>query len=145
DALEKNDYIFNFALKMYYQNPNLINPIVTDQDFLNFENYLKQEKFSLNTQTEKLLKRTLESAKKEKLDQNIKTEYENLLLALKKSETEIIQKNKSIIKDLIINELLLMYQYKNGFYNYQTLNNQDVKKAKEILLNTNEYLKILKK
>jgi carboxyl-terminal processing protease len=145
DALEKNDYIFNYAVKMYYQNPNQTNTIVSDQDFLNFENYLKQEKFSLNTQTEKLLKRTLESAKKEKLDDNIKTEYENLLNALKKSESAIIQKNKSVIKDLILNELLLMYHYKTGFYTYQTQNNLDVIKAKEILLNTNEYNKILKK
>lgn len=145
DALEKNDYIFNYALKMYYQNPNQTNPNVTDQDFINFENYLKQEKFSLNTQTEKLLKRTLESAKKEKLDNNIKSEYENLLNALKKSEAAIIQKNKPTIKELILNELLLMYQYKTGFYTYQTKNNQDVKKAKEIVLNTNEYNKILRK
>ena len=145
EALEKNDYIFNYALKMYYQNPNKTNPDVTDQDFANFENYLKEEKFSLNTQTEKLLKRTLESAKKEKLDDNIKSEYENLLAALKKGESVTIQKNKTAIKELLINQLLLMYQYKIGFYTYQTQNNQDVKKAKEILLNTNEYNKILKK
>lgn len=145
EALEKNDYIFNYALKMYYQNPTKTTVEVTDQDFANFENYLKQEKFSLNTQTEKLLKRTLESAKKEKLDNNIKSEYENLLAALKKSETNIIQNNKNAIKSLITDELLLMYQYKQGFYTYQTQNNQDVKKAKEILLNTNEYNKILRK
>ena len=145
EALEKNDYIFNYALKMYYQNPTKTTVEVTDQDFANFENYLKQEKFSLNTQTEKLLKRTLESAKKEKLDNNIKSEYENLLAALKKSETNIIQNNKNAIKSLITNELLLMYQYKQGFYTYQTQNNHDVKKAKEILLNTNEYNKILRK
>lgn len=145
EALEKNDYIFNYALKMYYQNPTKTTVEVTDQDFTNFENFLKQEKFSLNTQTEKLLKKTLESAKKEKLDNNIKSEYENLLVALKKSETNIIQNNKNAIKSLITDELLLMYQYKQGFYTYQTQNNQDVKKAKEILLNTNEYNKILKK
>lgn len=147
EALQKNDAIFNFATTYYFKNPSLGTkiPMITDGDFSDFKNYLKKENFSFDTETEKQLKKTLESAEKEKIDKNIKVEYENLMNALRKSEEIEMSKNQIEIKNLLLDELIKRYQYKEGLYQYYILHNSEVKKATSLLANTNEYNKILQK
>jgi carboxyl-terminal processing protease len=146
DALQKNDVIFNFATIYYFKNPSLGTkiPTITDGDFNDFKAYLKKENFSFDTETEKQLKKTLELAEKEKIDQNIKTEYDNLMNALRKSDELQIIKNQTEIKNLILDELIKRYQYKEGLYQYYVLHNSEVKKATSLLANKAEYNKILK-
>ena len=147
EALQKNDAIFNFATYYYYKNPALGNkiPTVSDADFIDFKTFLKKENFSFDTETEKQLKKTLETAQKEKIDENIKVEYQNLLTALHKSEEIQLNKNQTEIKKIILDELIKRYQYKEGLYQYYIQNNSEVKKATSILANQTEYNKILKK
>jgi len=147
EALQKNDAIFNFATYYYYKNPALGNkiPTISDADFTDFKSFLKKENFSFDTETEKQLKKTLETAQKEKIDENIKVEYQNLLTALHKSEEIQLNKNQTEIKKIILDELIKRYQYKEGLYQYYIQNNSEVKKATSILANQTEYNKILKK
>jgi carboxyl-terminal processing protease len=147
EALQKNDAIFNYATTYYYKNPSLGTkiPIITDGDFTDFKTNLKKQNFSFDTETEKQLKKTLETAEKEKIDKNIKTEYENLMNALRKSEEIELTKNQGEIKELILDELITRYQYKEGLYQYYILHNSEVKQATLLLANPTEYNKILKK
>jgi len=147
EALQKNDAIFNFATSYYYKNPALGNkiPTISDADFTDFKSFLKKENFSFDTETEKQLKKTLETAQKEKIEENIKVEYQNLMTALRKSEEIQLNKNQTEIKKLILDELIKRYQYKEGLYQYYIQNNSEVKKATSILANQTEYNKILKK
>lgn len=147
EALQKNDAVFNYATAYFYKNPNPSNtiPTITDADFNDFKAFLKKENFSFDTETEKQLKKTLEAAQNEKIDENIKAEYQNLLTALRKSEDIQLDKNKNEIKELLLDELIKRYQYKEGLYQYYIQNNSEVKKATELLANSNEYNKIIKK
>jgi len=147
EALQKNDAIFNYATTYYYKNPSLGTkiPTITDGDFTDFKTNLKKQNFSFDTETEKQLKKTLETAEKEKIDKNIKTEYENLMNALRKSEEIELTKNQGEIKKLILDELITRYQYKEGLYQYYILHNSEVKQATLLLANATEYNKILKK
>lgn len=146
DALQKNDALFNFATQWYYKNPNQGTkiPVLTDTDFSDFKVYLKKENFSFDTETEKQLKLTLETAQKEKIDGSIQAEYQNLLVALQKSEENQLNKNQSEIKELLQEELIKRYQYKEGLYDFYIKNNSEVKKATSLLNNPAEYGKILK-
>ncbi|MBF0694149.1 MAG: S41 family peptidase [Flavobacterium sp.] len=146
EALVKNDGIFDYATHYYFKHPNLGEkiPTITDADFADFRQFLKKEKFEFNTETEMALKKTLEIAKKEKIDAGITAEYQQLLTSLQKSEeTQMIQNQKEI-KNLILDEIIKRYQYKEGLYNYYTKNNSEIKKAIGILDNATEYKKILK-
>ena len=146
DALVKNDGIFNFATQYYYKNPNLGTqiPNFTDADFQNFKQFLKAQKFSFNTETELALKNTLEVAKKEKIDEGITAEYQQLLTALQKTEENALDKNKAEIKNLILDEIIKRYQYQEGLYQYYLKNNSEIRKAINVLNNTAEYKRILK-
>ena len=146
DALVKNDGIFNFVTDYYYKNPNLGTtiPTINDADFMAFKAFLKTEKFSFDTETELALKKTLAIAKKEKLDTSVALEYQQLLSALQKSEENQLNQNQREIKNLILDEIIKRYQYKEGLYLYYTKNNAEIKKAIGILNNQLEYNNILK-
>lgn len=146
DALIKNDGIFNYVTSYYYKNPDLGNriPTITDADFLDFKQFLKVQKFSFDTETELALKNTLAVAKKEKLEESILVEYQQLLTALQKSENALLDKNQKEIKNLILDEIIKRYQYQEGLYQYYIKNNSEIMKAVNILNNNAAYKTILK-
>jgi carboxyl-terminal processing protease len=146
EALQKNDAIFNYVTNYYYKNPNLGDkiPTISDADIADFKAYIKKEKISFNTETEIALKNTLEKAKKDNVDTAIAAEYQQLLAAVQKSEETLIDKNSKEIKNLLLDEIIKRYQYKEGLYQYYIKNNAEVKKAVSVLANKTEYNKILK-
>jgi carboxyl-terminal processing protease len=146
EALQKNDGIFNYVTSYYYKNPNLGDkiPTFTDADFLDFKQFLKTQKFSFDTETELALKNTLAVAKKEKVDESISAEYQQLLTALQKSEEKLLDKSQKEIKNLILDEIIKRYQYQEGLYQYYLKNNAEIKKAVSVLNNSTEYKSILK-
>lgn len=145
EVLQKNDAIFNYATAYYYRNPNVGNaiPTFTDADYADFKAFLKKEKISFDTETELALKATLEKAKKEKIDESIKTQYDALFAALQKSEEALLDKHQKEIKRLILDELIRRYQYKEGLYQYYVKNNSEIARATQLLANPSEYQKIL--
>jgi carboxyl-terminal processing protease len=86
----------------------------------------------------------LEKAKKENIDSAIAAEYQQLLSALQKSEQVMIDKNQKEIKNLILDEIIKRYQYKEGLYQYYAKSNLEIKRAVSLLNNIAEYNKILK-
>jgi carboxyl-terminal processing protease len=146
NALLKNDGIFNYATQYYYKNPNLGTkiPVLTDADYADFKQYLKAQNITFNTETEIALKNTLVTAKKEKLDESIAVEYQQLLTALQKSENALLDKNQKEIKGLLLDEIIKRYQYQEGLYDYYIKNNPEIKKAVAILNSNTDYNGILK-
>lgn len=146
NALVKNDGIFNYATSYYYKNPSLGDkiPVFSDADYADFKQFLKVQKFSFDTETEIALKNTLAAAKKEKIEESITAEYQQLLLALQKSENSLLDKNQKEIKALILDELIKRYQYQEGLYQYYIKNNSEIMKAVSVLNNNTQYKSILK-
>jgi carboxyl-terminal processing protease len=146
NALLKNDGIFQYATYYYYKNPNLGTtiPTITDADYADFKQFLKNQKLTFDTETEIALKNTLATAKKEKLDESIATEYQQLLTALQKSENILLDKNQKEIKGLLLDEIIKRYQYQEGLYEFYIKNNAEIKKAVSVLNNPAEYNGILK-
>ena len=146
DALVKNDGIFNYVTEYYYKNPNLGTkiPTISDADYTEFKAFLKKQNFKFDTETEVALKKVLESAEKEKIENSIKPEYQQLLVALQNSEDKQLNESKKEIKNLILDEIILRYQYRDGLYQYYIKNNLEIKKSVSILENPSEYNTLLK-
>ena len=146
DAVVKNDAIFNFATQWFYKNPTVSGiPTITDADYAAFKAFLKQEKITLDTETNKALKNVLETAKKEKIDTQITNEYKQLELAIEKNQEMELDKNKNQIKKLIQEDLITRYQYREGLYQFYTKENLEIEKAIALLNNQTQYKSILKK
>lgn len=142
DALLKNNAIFDFSTQLYFQKPTVTE--VTDADFNAFKNFVKQEKYKLDTETERALETLMEKAKKEKINEIISVQYNQLEQKIKQSEEEEIVKNKSEIIKQIEEELIIRNSYREGLYNFYTNKNIEIKKALEILNDNKSYQSILK-
>lgn len=147
EALTRNDAVFNYATQYVLKNPNLGDkiPNFTDVDFADFKTFLKTQKFSFDTKTELALKEVMEQAKKEKIETSIKAQYDALLSTLQKAEEVELDQNKMEILDLLKDEIIKRFQYKEGLYSYYAKNNSEIKRATQLLNNTAEYNKILMK
>lgn len=147
DALVKKDAIFNYVTQYYYKHQTLGDkiPVLSDTDFNDFKSFLKSQNFSYDTRTELMLKQVMEEAKKEKIDASIKTQYDVLMTTVQNSEEVELNKNKNEILNLIRDEIIKRFQYKEGLYAFYSKNNTEVKKANQLLSNQVEYNKILKK
>ena len=145
ESLVKNNGIFDYATEYYYKNPNMGTkiPSISDADYSNFKQFLKREKFTFDTETELALKETLAAAKKEKIDDGIMQAYQQLLVALEKSENVLLDKSSPQIKNLLRDELIKRYQYKEGLYDYYIKNNPEIKRSTALLNNSAEYKKYL--
>ncbi len=145
EALQKNDGIFNFVTEYYYKNPNLGNqiPVITEADFAQFKAFLKRTKFKFDTESEQALLNLLAATKKEKLDAAVSAEYQQLAAALQKSEENQLNANQKEIKQLMVDEIIKRYQYKEGLYQYYLKNNLEIKKSTAILQDQAAYLNLL--
>lgn len=89
--------------------------------------------------------KTHSKLQKRKIDQNITAQYEALLEALKRSNETELDKNKEEIKRLLVDELIIRFQYREGLYNYYLKANTEIQKAIQILNDKSKYNSILKK
>ncbi|SFZ90196.1 carboxyl-terminal processing protease [Flaviramulus basaltis] len=145
-AIVNNDLIFNYATNYYYKHTtNDVNSLkLTESDFKDFKNYLKTNNFTFETDTEKALYKAFETAKKEELNDNIKTDFNTLLSNLNKSKTTVIDENKDYLLELLTEEIVKQYAYREGLYEYYKIHDSEIKKATEILGNSTAYLGYLK-
>ena len=146
NALVNNDLIFNYATTYYYSNnlKDVADLKLTDTDFSNFKSYLKSADFSFETDTEKALNKALEAAKKDALEDAIKTDFNTLLSNLNKSKLSVIDQNKTYLMELLTEEIVKRYVYREGLYDYYKVHDAKIKKATEILSNPSTYLGYLK-
>ncbi|MFY0712161.1 S41 family peptidase [Seonamhaeicola sp. NFXS20] len=142
NAIVNDDLVFNYATNYYYNhNINNLNDFkLTDADFSDFKTYLKTNNFSFKTQTEKALYKAFEAAANEELDDNIEKDFNTLISNLNRSKEDIINENKNFLLDLLTEEIVKRYAYREGLYEYYKVHDPKIKKATEILNNTATYL-----
>lgn len=146
NAIAKDNLIFDFATHFYYNNK--INDIdkfkLTDSDFSKFKTYLKTNNFSFITETEKALYKVFETATKEDLNDDIKTDYNTLISNLNISKTKAIDENKDYLLKLLTEEIVKRYVYREGLYDYYKINDPKIKKATAILASPLTYSNYLR-
>ncbi|WOD45001.1 S41 family peptidase [Hwangdonia lutea] len=135
NAIANENLIFDFATQYYYNNQitDIDNFKLSASDFSDFKNYLKANNFSFETQTEKVLLKAFETAKKEDLGDAIQADYNTLISNLSRSKTKAIDENKEYLLTLLTKEIVKRYVYREGLYDYYKINDPKIKKATEIL------------
>ncbi len=67
------------------------------------------------------------------------------MLAIERNLELELDKNKNQIKNIIHEELITRYQYREGLYQFYTKENVEIEKAIALLNNQTQYKSILKK
>tara|TARA_R110002095_G_scaffold108662_1_gene95130 strand:+ start:4436 stop:6070 length:1635 start_codon:yes stop_codon:yes gene_type:complete len=145
-AIVTNDLIFDYATNYYYNHEfdDINNLKLTDKDFSAFKNYLNINNFSFETDTEKALKKAFETAKKEELNDDIEKDFNTLISNLNTSKTNVIDENKDYLLELLTEDIVKRYVYREGLYEYFEMHDTKIKKATDILSNPTTYQGYLK-
>jgi carboxyl-terminal processing protease len=145
-AIINNDLVFNYATDYHYKHDikDINNLTLADSDFKDFKNYLKTNNFSFETDTEKALYKAFETSKEEELNDNIKDDFNTLISSLNASKTTVVDENKVYLLELITEDIVKQYVYREGLYDYYKIHDSKIKKATEILSNPSTYLDYLR-
>lgn len=136
------DFVNNYALR----HPQIF-PIkdfkLSDEIYDEFKAYLKEKKFSYETESQQVLQKLIETAKAEKYYESSRDEIEKL----QKDFNHSIDRDMNLFKDEIVSflteQFIQRYHYLEGVIEYKTKHDKEIEKAIEILANPNEYQKIL--
>lgn len=145
-ALLKDNAIFEYATEYYYKNQySSMNEFSWSQtDFDNFKSFLKETGFNYETETEKAFAKALKQAEKDDLSTEVTPAYNRLDAAITQAKEKAIDDRQEEIQNLLIDEIVKRYFYRDGLYEYQILNNTELKEAVSVLSDTKRYNKILK-
>ena len=143
------NYIFDYANKFYSEHKSIDSADrfqideATYQDFMKF---VKDKKFSYTTESEKAIEKLKKTAKDEGYLDKIKPQIELLEKNLAAEKANDLISNRKDIEELLRSEIVGRYYYQRGRIVASLNDDPDLKRAFEILLNTNgkdEYHSIL--
>ena len=143
------NYIFDYANKFYSEHKNIAPADrfqideATYQDFMKF---VKDKNFSYTTESEKAIEKLKKTAKDEGYLDKIKPQIDLLEKNLAAEKANDLLSNRKDIEELLRSEIVGRYYYQKGRIVASLNDDPDLKRAFEILLNTNgkdEYHSIL--
>lgn len=145
EALLTDMAIFDYATSYYYNhNYDKIQDFKFDNsDYNAFKSFLSTSGFTYKTETEKALEEAYIKSEKDGLQEKISSNYSDLSHLIDTLKKEELDDKKSEITQIITNELVKRYFYRNGLYTYQLKNNEEINKALNVLNNTSQYNKLL--
>jgi carboxyl-terminal processing protease len=139
--------IFDFATRYFWSHPQPPAPDslrLTDSDLEQFSAFLKERKFTYETNTETVLDELVESAKAEKLYDENKGAIDKLRAQVSHSLDRDMADQKQDVKELIESELAGRYFYDEGAIRYSLPRDSQVTDAAKILADRERYTSILK-
>ncbi len=146
--LSNDDVLVHYGTK-YCQShptiPSVASFAITDQDFEDFKKMAVESGFKYDRMSEKRLEDLKKMAQFEGYYDDAKEEFNALEAKLKHNIERDFDKYKDDIKRLMAQEIIKRYFYQAGSVEESIKNDDDVKKAIEILNNQEEYNKILGK
>ncbi|NOT38250.1 MAG: S41 family peptidase [Saprospiraceae bacterium] len=141
--LLEDNWIFNFCTEYGLNNPAPQDPITyTFTDFNLLLDYLRKNKFDDNSDIEKKLK-VLEDQVSVDKTTSIQDDILKMRTELEQQQWLEIEKNKDIINHLVEEEIVYRHFYEPGKVQCRFKHDPLIKKAIEVLRNTQEYKKIL--
>jgi carboxyl-terminal processing protease len=143
-----NNLVFNYATDYFYSHPTIAEAgkfTLNDADYEAFKLLAIKDTFDYSTASEEMLKKMRETAEEEGYFEDAKAQYEDLMKKVVPSKERDLEKFKDEIKTIIENEIISRYYYQKGRTIDSFRNDDYLKKAIEILKNTQEYNTILKK
>jgi len=145
-ALSKDNAIFEYATEYYYkhQYANLDEFRFTDSDYEDFKKFLKKTQFKFETETEVAFAKALQQAEKDDLKDEVSSIYSQLENTIEKAKNKELDDRQEEIQNLLIDEIVKRYFYRDGLYEYQLLNNKEIAEAVSILNDTKRYENTLK-
>ena len=144
------NYIFDYANKFCHEHKTIASAEsfkIDDAIYMDFVKFVKDKAFSYTTESEKQLELLKKAAKEEGYYDQIEAQIKALETTLAADKANDLEKNRKDVEELLRSEIVGRYYYQQGRIIAGIQNDPDLKRATEILLNTNgknEYKQLLK-
>lgn len=146
-ALLSKNYLFDYVTEYYYKHPSIESPAnftISEKDFNEFTTWLGDKEYGFRTTSEVALDSFKAAAIKDKSFDNIKTEYNALMVKLGHDKKQDLINNKKEIMFLLGNEIVSRYYFQRGrAINRLKYEDKVLKRAMETLADGKGYQKIL--
>lgn len=145
-SLIRNLIVFDYATEFYNQNSfATINDFSFDNsNYDAFKQSIATEGMDYyETNTEKELKKIMNTKEAEDFGNGVSKEYSELLTSIKQSKLEALNTYKTEIETALKTEILKRYFYREGLYEYQLTHDEAIKAATALLANKSKYDGIL--
>ena len=147
-ALVQKFLFFDYATQFEKSHPT-IPPAsqfeITDEIYSDFRNFLSDKEYSYSTSTEKYLDDLKSVAKEEKYYQSIESDLAALEAKVKSDKSSDLVKYRPEISEMLKSEILSRYYYQKGRIEGALREDKDVAKAVEIINDSSQYNKILRR
>ena len=131
-ALVNKFMFFDFATKFNAENPVIASPEefeISDDIYNQFIAFVKEKKFTYESQTEENLDELIKQAKKDKYFEHAKSEFEALKARLSPDLDEDATLFKGEIKEFLKDEIITRYYYQKGEIRSNLKDDKGIKKA----------------
>ena len=131
-ALVNKFMFFDFATKFNAENPVIASPEefeISDDIYNQFIAFVKEKKFTYESQTEENLDELIKQAKKDKYFEHAKSEFEALKARLSPDLDEDATLFKGEIKEFLKDEIITRYYYQKGAIRSNLKDDKGIKKA----------------
>lgn len=136
------DYVTYFCLK----NEKIAEPEKFHfTDFDGFVSFLNSRNFTYDSESEKMLKKLKEEAKKEKYDATIEAELKAIETKIRSDKKNDLLKHREEIISEIEHEIVSRYYYQKGAIKINLRNDNEIQEAIKLLGEQGRYKSILKK
>ena len=145
-TLFSNNLIYDYSLAYKASNPTIAGPkefTLTDAEYEEFKQFLVGKDYSYQTESERELEQMKEAAEDEIHDASFYSALEALETNLSESKADDLDKYKDEIKYLLEREIASRYYYIEGRVANGLDDDDEYKKAKELIANQTEYNAIL--
>lgn len=146
-SLISKNLIFDYATEFVRKHesiPSAKDFVITEDIYSDFVNYLKDKDYSYTSPTEYSLKEFSDIAKKDKCNDDILSQIENLKLQIEKDKKNDLYKFKDEISEFLLSEIVVRYYNQKGRVEAFVNHDKEVKQAIELLHNKTKYNGILK-
>ncbi|GAB4255172.1 MAG: S41 family peptidase [Vicingaceae bacterium] len=146
-SLITKNLIFDYATIFKHKNltiPPIEEFTITDEVYKDFINFLSDKDYSYKTESEELIEKFEETAKKEKYLDDVKEEYIALKEKVFHNKKEDLIKFKDEIKMLLENEIIGRYYYQKGQIKATLKHDKLLKEAIKVAEDSSTYNSILK-
>jgi len=147
-VLISSNSLFNYATDYVLAHPTIAKAEdfhLSDEEFQDFQKYALAQEFKYTTASEESLKKMKETAEKEGYFEEIKADYEDMILKVTPSKERDLQKFKAEIEEMLENEIISRYYFQKGRTIASLKEDIVVQRALQVLTNSTEYNTILKK
>lgn len=144
--LVRDDLIFDYATRYSLMHQNISNAKdfkISEKDFQAFVEWLKTKDFEYGTNSEKLVEELEKTAKEDEYYKAIEATLAQLKQELHSDKAKDLDRYKEEVKMLLSSEIVKRYYYEKGAIENYFQYDKELKKAIEILSNSNEYEQLL--